>query len=353
MAESQRNDVIIIVFLADRDKESKTKIATNIKNKFGDLLESGMISIIQAPDDYYNAIKVTKRTYNQPLRYVKWRAKQNFDYAYMFKYSIGRSSYYMQIEDDIKTLPGYIRSIKQFIQNQPDEWTCLEFSELGFIGKLYHTEDLEKLAMMFLMFYQEQPVDYTYLYFNILMTQITNKLRKPTLFQHLGIYSSFRGKIQPLKDRYFEKFTKDFKSDNPPAEAITSMGVYLNFFPQQAYMGDGYFWSHGSPTIGDTFTVVFHEPQQIVRVVVLTGSEGHPNDRIEYARLDACLTLLKMDTELKCTNDILLGYFDNGKIDVGDLIKKINFKVMCLRITITKSQAAWVIIKEIAVFVSK
>ncbi|XP_041369266.1 alpha-1,3-mannosyl-glycoprotein 4-beta-N-acetylglucosaminyltransferase C-like [Gigantopelta aegis] len=353
MADNERDDVIIIVFLADRETEKRTMLATSIKNKFGDLLQSGMISVIQAPNSYYNAINVTKLTYNQPIKYVKWRAKQNFDYAYMFKYSMGRSSYYMQIEDDVKTLPGYVDSIKQYIKEQTDEWTCLEFSELGFIGKLYHTEDLDKMAMMFLLFYQEQPVDYTYLYFNLVMTQMTKKLRKPTLFQHLGIYSSFPGKIQPLKDRYFDNFTKVFKADNPPAEIITSMSVYLTFLPRLAYQGEGYFWSHGAPTDGDTFTVVFQEPQKLVRVVVVTGSEGHPHDRIEYARLDASLTLLKTDNDLKCTNDISLGFFENGNIDAGFLIEKISFKVMCLRITVTKVHALWVIIKEIAVFVSK
>jgi alpha-1,3-mannosylglycoprotein beta-1,4-N-acetylglucosaminyltransferase C len=57
----------------------------------------------------------------------------------------------MQIEDDIYTVPGYINIIKQFISIQNGDWTCLEFGELGFIGKMYPTKYLERLAKTVLL----------------------------------------------------------------------------------------------------------------------------------------------------------------------------------------------------------
>ena len=62
-------------------------------------------------------------------------------------------------------------------------------------GKLYRSRDLDHLSQLLLMFFQEQPVDYTYLYFNMLMTQLQKRLRTPTLFQHRGIHSSFPGTL--------------------------------------------------------------------------------------------------------------------------------------------------------------
>ena len=79
-------------------------------------------------------VKVTKQTYDQPLPYVEWRAKQNFDYAYLMRYSSPLSLYYMQLEDDVIAAKDYVTSIRQYIDEQSDSWTCLEFSELGFIG---------------------------------------------------------------------------------------------------------------------------------------------------------------------------------------------------------------------------
>ena len=77
---------------------------------------------------------MTKQTYGQDLPYVQWRAKQNFDYAYLMRYSASLSNYYVQLEDDVITAPAYVTSMRQYIDDQKDAWTCLEFSELGFIG---------------------------------------------------------------------------------------------------------------------------------------------------------------------------------------------------------------------------
>lgn len=39
-------------------------------------------------------------------------------------------------------------------------WAVLEFSELGFIGKLFRATDLPKLSKFMMTFYEEQPVDW-------------------------------------------------------------------------------------------------------------------------------------------------------------------------------------------------
>jgi alpha-1,3-mannosylglycoprotein beta-1,4-N-acetylglucosaminyltransferase C len=46
----------------------------------------------------------------------------------------------MQMEDDVLTIPGYLNVIKQFIAEQKVEWSCLEFSQIGFIGKVFHSK---------------------------------------------------------------------------------------------------------------------------------------------------------------------------------------------------------------------
>jgi len=96
-------------------------------------------------------------------------------------------------------------------------WFVIEFCGLGFIGKLFKTKDLHTLIQYFLLFYKYKPVDW--LLEDILSTmkcgpEHSNKecnVRKkdikirhtPSLFQHIGTYSSLEGKVQYLKDRDF------------------------------------------------------------------------------------------------------------------------------------------------------
>ena len=68
---------------------------------------------------------------------VRWRAKQVADYAALFEFSAGQSEYYLQLEDDVQCAVGFVRHIRDFIQKQKTVWAMLEFSELGFIGKLF------------------------------------------------------------------------------------------------------------------------------------------------------------------------------------------------------------------------
>lgn len=68
---------------------------------------------------------------------VRWRTKQVADYTALFQFSIGQSDYYLQLEDDVECAVGFVRLIRDYIQKQTKVWAMLEFSELGFIGKLF------------------------------------------------------------------------------------------------------------------------------------------------------------------------------------------------------------------------
>jgi alpha-1,3-mannosylglycoprotein beta-1,4-N-acetylglucosaminyltransferase A/B len=120
----------------------------------------------------------------------------------------------------------------------------IEFSQLGFIGKLFKCHDLPMFVNFFLMFANDKPVDWLYdsvfsvkicnpekgdvscrtsqknvdlifsrirfllIYFSIRLkihckrSKDDLKIRfKPSLFQHVGVQSSLKGKTQKLKAR--------------------------------------------------------------------------------------------------------------------------------------------------------
>lgn len=59
----------------------------------------------------------------------------------------------MQLEDDILSKPNYYDKIKQYVYTQQikkPEWFVIEFSNLGFIGKLFRSNDLTTFISFFL-----------------------------------------------------------------------------------------------------------------------------------------------------------------------------------------------------------
>ncbi|KAK3605562.1 hypothetical protein CHS0354_005867 [Potamilus streckersoni] len=352
-AEEDLRDIVFVVFLADFNTEWKTSMAKYLYERFHIYIERGVLCIINAPSSFYPKLDNLKSTYGDSQDKVKWRSKQNVDYAYLMRFSKNLSEFYMQLEDDVVASEGYYNAIKKYIAEQKDDWICLEFSELGFIGKLYHSRDLENLSRLILLFYQEQPVDYIFVYFNVLMAQASRRIHKPTLFQHIGIESSLPGKIQPLKDRFVGFRKKKYMGDNPPAHLFTTMRTNPDFPVEAPYLkSPGYFWSHDNLKENDTVTIVFDNPQSIYRAVVETGAEEYPTDMIYNGELNACISLDFMDsTSAKCSNYVTLGRFVDGKIDANNISSKMGeFKTKCIVIRVTKSQPFWAIIEEIAIF---
>lgn len=144
-----------------------------------------------------------------------------------------------------------------FISKQStNPWYLLEFSSLGFIGKLFRARDLPSVVEFLLMFHREKPVDWLldHIFYvrlchpeksNKQCQQTKNKYRiryKPSLFQHIGVHSSLKGKVQKLKERDFGKQPLHKSHENPPADVSTSLKTYQKYTIDGAYKGETFFW---------------------------------------------------------------------------------------------------------------
>lgn len=347
-------EIVFVIFLADlNNSDWKIDREMEIRNKFSEYMDAGSLMVIKAPDTFYQ--KLPRFGNNS---YMNWRTKQNFDYAFLMKYSVELSDMYMQMEDDVIASDGYYEAITEYVGNQTDDtWMCLEFSELGFIGKLYHSRDINDLADLMLMFPDTQPVDYLYSYFNMLKDKGARKIRKPTLFQHMGVHSSLADKTQPLRDRFFDFPTKEWRGDNPPARIFTTLKENEDFATNLPYLNTpGHFWSYGPGNENDTYLIVFESPHVLSKVVVETGSKDHPGDRILNGVLEASVSISGTVEKPVCDDFIVVGHFEGGRMFANekDLRSTLGLvKTRCLQIRLTKSQMEWVIIKEIAVFLSR
>ena len=154
--------LLIGVFIAEPfDLEYVRTTAQQLEKLYEKYIENGLIEIISPPAAFYPDFDTLKLSLNDDRQRVKWRTKQNYDFTYLMMYSAVRGKYYIQLEDDVITKPTYIKIIENFIQKQTNQdWFMLEFSSLGFIGKMFHTNDLDALVNFFLMFSADKPIDW-------------------------------------------------------------------------------------------------------------------------------------------------------------------------------------------------
>ncbi|XP_038068892.1 alpha-1,3-mannosyl-glycoprotein 4-beta-N-acetylglucosaminyltransferase C-like [Patiria miniata] len=186
---TERSQMSIVVFACDF-KESARQEARDIVFRFPKHLESGFLQLIEAPRSFYPPLKNLKRTFDNPDERVYWRSKENIDNVFLFAYSVSMSDYYLQLDDDFTTVPGYVSTIRRFIAlNRAEHWILLDISDKG-TGKLFRDWDLLHVARYLVQFYQEQPVDFLFSALMQLHLQRRHFVVKPHIFKHLGNVSS-------------------------------------------------------------------------------------------------------------------------------------------------------------------
>ncbi|XP_054642346.1 alpha-1,3-mannosyl-glycoprotein 4-beta-N-acetylglucosaminyltransferase A isoform X3 [Dunckerocampus dactyliophorus] len=205
-----------------------------------------------------------------------------------------------ELEDDIVAKPNYFATMKNFaLQLASEDWMVLEFSQLGFIGKMFQAPDLNFIVEFIFMFYKEKPIDW--LLDHILWVKVCNpekdakhcerqksSLRvrfRPSLFQHVGLHSSLAGKIQKLTDKDFLKPLLHKMHVNPPAEVSTSMKVYQGHTLEKTYLGEDFFWAI-TPKAGDYMLFKFDRPVSIERFLFRSGNPEHPGDKMQNTTVE-------------------------------------------------------------------
>uniref|UniRef100_A0A8C6TR42 MGAT4 conserved region domain-containing protein n=1 Tax=Neogobius melanostomus TaxID=47308 RepID=A0A8C6TR42_9GOBI len=284
LTPSQSQDLLIIVFVAETDYSYVTSVAETISTSFPKEVESGLLEVVSPPEHYYPNFTTLKETFGDSKDRVKWRTKQNLDFSFLMLYAQAKGTYYVQLEDDIVAKTDYYDAMKRYAaQRASQPWLYLEFSQLGFIGKMFRTRDLPLIVGFFLMFHQDKPIDW--LLDHILWVKVChpekdakhcneqkNQLKqrhKPSLFQHVGLHSSLNGKTQLLKDKDFGKQKLFTAHTNPAAVLSSSLKHYQQHSLERAYQGQDFFWavtpvketisSSTSPKNPVTFLFLFQE----------------------------------------------------------------------------------------------
>lgn len=364
LSAEEKLDCVIIVFVGETDIDYVNSVVAGLEKEFYTELNSGLLEVISPPASYYPDFSNLKETFGDSKERVKWRTKQNLDYSFLMMYAVNKGVYYVQLEDDIVAKPNYFATMKNFaIQLATEDWMILEFSQLGFIGKMFQAPDLNLIVEFIFMFYKEKPIDW--LLDHILWVKACNpekdakhcerqksslRIRfRPSLFQHVGLHSSLAGKIQKLTDKDFLKPLLHKIHVNPPAEVSTSLKVYQGHTLEKTYMGEDFFWAV-TPKAGDFVLFKFDRPVNIERFLFRSGNQEHPGDKIKNTTVEILPfsdTELKTKEEYKRTEDRFykLAQFERGVAE-GTVDPVFN-PVVAVRLKVQKDSAVWAIVSEI------
>ena len=166
MNELEKSDALIVVMIAEIDDAAFVQKTIELITKaYKYEINSGLLDIIVPPVEFYPNLNQLSpdKVFNDSSERVRWRTKQNYDFSYLMTYAQKRGGYYLQLEDDVVSKSGFFTIVKQFIQSQKrNEWMMIEFSQLGFIGKLFKSRDLPMFVNFFLMFASDKPVDWLF-----------------------------------------------------------------------------------------------------------------------------------------------------------------------------------------------
>ncbi|XP_056383942.1 alpha-1,3-mannosyl-glycoprotein 4-beta-N-acetylglucosaminyltransferase C-like [Hyla sarda] len=349
-SQNELDELVVVIYLANARHTDNRDTAEKIKHHFPEEIAAGHLIVISSYINGYPLLDGLRRNYNDSPDRVRFRSKQNVDYAFLVNFCANLSHYYLMLEDDVTCSVNFLTSIRKYINEYTAPWTTITFSNLGYIGKLYHSEDLPKLSRFLLLFYDEMPCDWLLDLFYRSKAQADIIRYKPSLFQHIGQYSSFQGNANRLKDKDFVEVLIPY-GDQPVASCFTDIKAYNDNTPDNVCIpGPSFFWGMEIDS-GNNFTMVFQTPTNIKKISIITGTPEHPRDILQSG-----IVQVGREKDLKketCKIFRKIGEFGNGTFLLDNIDHATGGLVDCLKIQVSAPQANWLIIQKIGIWVRK
>jgi hypothetical protein len=213
----------IVIFNGDSSPDNNADIHA-ISTRYAELCASGILRI-ESRRQQLVLEDCDERTL--------WWRKQTLDGAALLEHCQRWGDYYLHLEDDIVASAGFLDVIDSKLQAhraQGARWAILSFynsfpvsdgahySEFrltrkyfGFIGQLFQVKDIPLLCRYFRANYADAPIDV------LVARWVLSEGRavighSPSQFQHVGVISSFQGRIQLWDSPQFDDDPKTFRA---------------------------------------------------------------------------------------------------------------------------------------------
>ncbi|KAH8307181.1 hypothetical protein KR044_006540 [Drosophila immigrans] len=268
MNDYHRRNSLIVVYIGETNSSIVHHIWQEINEAFADALDVGLIDVITPPANYYPDFNELYITLHDDPQRVLWRTKQTLDYMYLMTYARSRGAYYLQLEDDIIPNEGYLEYIinlsalhTNFRLGHHRSWIVLSFCDLGFIGKLFRTEELQVFQSYVQIFFNDQPIDWLLQSYVKLRCCRWDSFQTPdcgrdyllyfiragqSQFQHNGLKSSLLHKQQKLQDKRFDKDAGRLRMPHlrQPLNLISSHKSAMLSEKLKLQRGETFFWGY-------------------------------------------------------------------------------------------------------------
>ncbi|KAJ2954148.1 hypothetical protein O0L34_g2375 [Tuta absoluta] len=355
--KNYENSTLIVICVGETDLEYVVKVAKQVSDKFPKHVASGMIEIISPSPGFYPDLSKDKPNLGDASRRYRWRTKQNLDALFLMAYAQTKGTYYLMLEDDIISKANFMDKIRKYTAEasvKSPDWVFIEYCLTGGIGKLFKSSILMHFLIYLQLFYRNMPIDW--LYEKYLDNRECGLVLPPkecakakllirpryssSLFTHIGLYSSLKGKIHNIKEnKLVGDVPKFFSHLNPPLEAATtSIKTHGEWHLLGVYLGTNFWWGI-KPEKGDTVEFVFREPTYIESFLFRSGNVDHVRDRFQNTVVEAIPN--RMDQ-----NTTVVGSFDEFGLSEGTIKRELN-PLESIRLRVEKNMVTWVILSEV------
>ncbi|XP_050003557.1 alpha-1,3-mannosyl-glycoprotein 4-beta-N-acetylglucosaminyltransferase-like protein MGAT4E [Alexandromys fortis] len=333
IAEQKR--ITVLVHLADSNSSWLRKTVLHISSLYSSQILAGQLLLIHAPSDAYLTVNHDQNELPQGQMY----SKQNVDHAFLMSFATKLSTYFLLIEDDVFCAPNFVTHIhSKVINRKPHTWVLLEFSNMGFLGKLFHNKDLPLLARFLLLFHKERPLDWLIPHFRILLDQPNPILCRPFLFYHRLARFTLENKTLTAQEK------SPHGPDVLPGAVFTDMRHSGVHSPQEAYaLDESFFWTY-NVTTGNYWIVILNHPVNLNRVQIRTGSIMDGKHILKKGQVE--LGYQPEGEPPNCTHFTLLGRLVQGQMD-QIVLKNIGYQVSCVKLMVNANQAGGLMIRHV------
>uniref|UniRef100_A0A8C3YFM1 Alpha-1,3-mannosyl-glycoprotein 4-beta-N-acetylglucosaminyltransferase-like protein MGAT4E n=1 Tax=Catagonus wagneri TaxID=51154 RepID=A0A8C3YFM1_9CETA len=337
-SKAEQQHLTVLVHLADPDPTELRETVFQISSLFSPQLLAGRLLLIHAPPDAYPKAEGIRGLARAPDLF----SRQNVDHAYLVSFAAGLSEYFLLLDDNAFCAPSFVSHIQWKVDTaKSDPWVLLEFSNLGFLGKLLRDRDLPALAHFLLLFYREKPLDRLIPHFRTLRAQKDPVLCRPLLF--------YQRSSHQVSSASRQASTAQRKGPggphNPPGAVFTDMKVFDAHFPWEAYtLDESFFWTH-RVRAGNHLTVILNQPANLRRVRVLTGTVVDGTHVLEKGQVE--LGYQPEGVPQRCASFAVLGRLWEGQLDQEVLPRSTGYDVSCVRLVVNADQAGGLIIRHI------
>ncbi|XP_051059981.1 alpha-1,3-mannosyl-glycoprotein 4-beta-N-acetylglucosaminyltransferase-like protein MGAT4E [Phodopus roborovskii] len=331
----EQRQITVLVLLAESDNTWLRKTVLHISSLYSSQILTGQLLLIHAPSSAYPAVANNQKE----LSLAQMYSKQNVDHAFLMSFATELSTYFLLIEDDVFCAPNFVTHIRsKVINRKPHAWVLLEFSNMGFLGKLFHSKDLPLLARFLLLFHQERPLEWLILHFRTLLAQQNPIFCRPFLFYHRLSHTTFENKTSSAQEN------GPCGPDALPGAVFTDMRLSGVHSPQEAYsLDESFFWTYNVST-GNYLTVIVNHPVNLERVQVRTGSIMDGKYILEKGQVEVGYHPEGMPPN--CTSFTLLGHLVQGQMD-QIILKSTGFQVSCVKLAVNANQAGALMIRHV------